>query len=342
MVWHQRRCVTVLICYTAIASASAQTEAESPHRKSKVIDEITFAPLSSVVRKAIGSDNWPITWAHDGNLYTSYGDGWGFKPFVEKKLSQGFAKIIGPATDFTGVNIRSPSGERTGDGPSGAKASGMLMVDGVLYMWSRNTANSTHVWSANHGKTWHWGFRFKTSFGCPTFLNFGRDYEGARDNYVYVYSQDGPSAYEPYDQVVLARVPKDKIKDPSAYEFFEKLDGEGKPVWTSDIEQRGSVFTHPGRCERMEVVYNPAIKRYLMAQGFNHNGGWGIFDAPEPWGPWTTVFYTNRWDCGNTHGYRFPTKWISDDGKTMYLVFSGSGKYDAFCVRKMTLTLRDR
>ena len=334
--------VVLVVCFTTIATTCALTEGTEPYPPSEVIEKVSFAPVSSIVRKAIGSDNWPITWAHDDNLYTSYGDGWGFEPLTERKLSLGFAKIVGTATGFTGMNIRSHSGERTGDGASGPKASGLLMVEDFLYMWARNTGNSTLVWSADHGKTWHWGFRFSTSFGCATFLNFGRNYEGAPDKYVYIYSQDGPSAYESYDRVVMARVPKDRINDRSSYEFFENLDSSGNPVWTSDVAKRGPVFTHPGRCQRMDIVYNAGIKRYLMVQGFNHDGGWGIFDSPQPWGPWTTAFYTERWDCGSTHGYRLPTKWISKGGRTMYLVYSGRGEWDAFCVRKMTLTLRQR
>ncbi len=329
-------------CFAGIVAVCTVTEGRLPYPPSEVVEKVSFAPVSSVVRKAIGSDNWPIAWADDDNLYTSYGDGWGFEPRTDKKLSQGFAKIVGPATDFTGINIRSDSGERTGDGASGAKASGMLMVEGILYMWVRNTGNSTLAWSPDRGTTWHWGFRFSTSFGCPTFLNFGRNYEGARDAYVYIYSQDGPSAYESYDRVVMARVPKDRIRERAAYEFFKEVDGSGEAEWSSDIRERGAVFTHPGRCQRMDVMYSPAVRRYLMAQGFNHDSGWGIFDAPQPWGPWTTVFYTEQWDCGETYGYRLPGKWISEDGKTMYLVFSGSGKYDAFCVRKMTVTRRLR
>jgi len=342
MLYSRMYSILLLTCFTIVPASCTLAEGTKPYPPSEVIEKVSFAPVSSVVRKAIGSDNWPITWADDGDQYTSYGDGWGFEPRTEKKLSQGFAKIAGSATDFTGVNIRSRSGERAGGGASGAKASGLLMVEGVLYMWVRNTGNSTLLWSTDYGKTWHWGFRFTTSFGCPTFLNFGRNYEGARDGYVYIYSQDGPSAYQSYDRVVMARVPKDRIREPSAYEFFKRLDSSGNPMWISDIAERGAVFTHPGGCERMDVVYNPGIKRYLMAQGFNHDGGWGVFDSPQPWGPWTTTFYTERWDCGSTHGYRLPSKWINRDGKTMYLVFSGRDKYDAFCVRKMTLTLRQR
>jgi CubicO group peptidase (beta-lactamase class C family) len=316
---------------------------KAPYPPSSVIRKIDFAPESTIVRKALGSDNWPVTWGDDGEQYTSYGDGWGFEPLLDRKLSMGFAKIIGGATNFTAVNIRSASGERTGDGKDGAKASGMLMVGGVLYMWVRNTGNAQLAWSSDRGRTWEWGFRFDTAFGSPAFLNFGRNYAGARDDYVYTYSQDGPSAYESDDALVLARVPQDRIRERDAWEFFERLDAAGSPVWTSDIARRGEVFRYPGRCQRVDAVYNPGLKRYLLALGFDHSGGWGIFDAPEPWGPWTTAFHTDDWGLGGTHGYRLPAKWIGAGGTEMYLIFSGANRQgittDAFCLRRLTLTV---
>jgi len=51
-------------------------------------------------------------------------------------------------------------------------------------------------------------------------------------------------------------------------------------------------------------------------------GGFGIYDAPEPWGPWTTVFFTPRWDTGPGETSSLPTKWMLPDG-TIHLVFSG-------------------
>ncbi len=302
-------------------------------RPSPVIKKVTFAPESKIVRQAIDSDNWPITWGDDDAQYTSYGDGWGFEPRTERKLSLGFARIEGPATNFRGVNIRSASGERTGDGAKGLKTSGMLMADGVLYMWVRNAGNSQLAWSEDRGRTWQWGFKFDTSFASPAFLNFGRNYTGARDNYVYTYSQDGASAYESSARMVLARVDKHRMRDRSAYECFVR-DGE----WTSDINRRGAVFSLAGRCQRADVVYNPGLKRYLMALGYDHHGGWGLYDAPEPWGPWTVAFQTDNWGLGGTHGYRLPAKWISADGRTMQLVFSGVKPNDAFCVREMVLS----
>ena len=35
---------------------------------------IEWAPVSEIIRKAKGSDNWPSTWADDDSLYTAYGD----------------------------------------------------------------------------------------------------------------------------------------------------------------------------------------------------------------------------------------------------------------------------
>jgi hypothetical protein len=210
------------------------------------------------------------------------------------------------------------------------------MVDGVLYLWVRNVANSQMLWSQDHGKTWQWGFKMEAGFGSPAFLNFGRNYAGARDGFVYTYSQDGPSAYESDNGVLLARVAKDRIRDRGAWEFFERLDAGGRPVWTADVTRRGTVFDYPANCQRVDVVYDAGIGRYLMALGYDHTGGWGLFDAPEPWGPWTTILH-RQWDVADTHGYRLPAKWISADGLTMTLVFSGVKPNDAFCTRTLTL-----
>ena len=131
---------------------------KAPYPQSAVIRGVSFSPESAIVRKAIDSDNWPITWGDDGEQYTAYGDGVGFEPFVDRKLSLGFAKVTGSPSAFQGINIRSETGERTGNGAKGAKASGMLMVGGVLYMWARNLGNSQLAWSPDHGRTWSGAF----------------------------------------------------------------------------------------------------------------------------------------------------------------------------------------
>jgi CubicO group peptidase (beta-lactamase class C family) len=316
------------------------TTGKLPYPPSPVIRGVRWAPKESIVRKAKGSDNWPLTWADDDAMYTAYGDGRGFDPPAPDKLSLGFARVVGPPENFTGLNIRSASGERTGEGAGGRKASGMLMLDGVLYLWVRNAGNSQLAWSADRAQTWTWaGWRFETSFGCPTFLNFGKDYAGARDGYVYTYSPDVDDAYHAADRMVLARVPRGRVKERGAYEFFKEMSAEGLPVWTADIADRGAVFRHPGACYRSAVSYDAGLTRYLWCQTLpggdaRFRGGFGVYDAPEPWGPWTSVFFTEEWDVGPGETCSFPTKWMSRDGKTVYLVFSGD---DAFSVRRADL-----
>lgn len=302
--------------------------------------KIQWAPANTIVRKAKGGDNWPITWADDGHLYTAYGDGWGFEPKVEKKLSLGICRIEGGPENFRGFNVRSKTGETVGGGSAGAKAGGMLCIDGVLYMLVRNTGNSQLAWSKDHGVTWQWSkWKFEESFGAPTFLNFGKNYAGARDEFVYIYSHDSDTAYKPADRMVLARVPKDKIRDRDAYEFFVRPNKGGGAVWSKDIAKRAAVFENPGKCYRSGISYNAGLKQYLWCQtiygkeDMRFEGGIGIFEAKDPWGPWRTVFYTQKWDVGPGETSSIPPKWITKDGRTCYLVFSGE---DCFSVRKVT------
>jgi CubicO group peptidase (beta-lactamase class C family) len=314
----------------------------APYPPSQLIKAIEWADETTTLRRAHGSDNWPITWGDDDALYTAYGDGYGFMPFVPEKLSLGFAQVNGSPEEIVAQNIRSSSGERKGDGPSGAKASGLLMTDGTLFMLVRNTANSQLAWSTDHARTWKWSdWKFRESFGCPSFLNFGRNYAGARDTFVYIYSPDADSAYDAADRLVLARVPKERIRERDAYEFFVRLESNGNVVWSRNIADRGAAFSNPGGVYRSHVTYDPRLKRYLLTMpgsgaDTRFTGGLGVYDAPEPWGPWTTAFYTDTWDVGPGESASFPSKWFGQDGKSAWLVFSGD---DCFSMRQATFTL---
>jgi hypothetical protein len=241
--------------------------------------------------------------------------------------------------------VRTQSGELNGFGAEGGKASGMLCVGGVLYMWVRNLDNSRLAWSIDHGATWQWcDWKFQASFGAPTFLNYGRDYAGPRDEYVYVYSHDSDSAYVPADRMVLARVLAGRILEREAYEFYVEAGEANVPRWTSELAKRGAVFEHPGRCMRSGISYSAGLGRYLWWQQLprkvhddtRFNGGFGLYDAPEPWGPWTTVYFTHEWDTGPGDTGSLPPKWMSDDGRRCHLVFSG---HDYFSVRQVTFSL---
>jgi len=116
-------------------------------------------------------------------------------------------------------------------------------------------------------------------------------------------------------------------------------------MWTPEIEEQQPVFIHPGLCRRSGVSYNAPLGRYVWWQqravedvDTRFEGGFGIYDAPEPWGPWTTAYFALEWDTGPGEMGSFPTKWMSGDGKTCYLVFSGN---DYFAVRRAVLRMAE-
>jgi hypothetical protein len=338
------RSALVLAWLPLLAGGSARAAAVPPYPPSPAIESITW---HETIDLGTDNDNWPVTWADDGHVYAAGGDGNGFGG----SRGNWICRIDGePGGGLSGRNIARIS---TGSGSAGTKGSGLLSVDGTLYLWVRNAngsgAQSRLGVSTDHGDSWTWGFTF-AEFGYTSFVNFGQDYAGARDGYVYVVSHDDPSAYTPTDHFVLMRVPKNAIGNRNAYEFYVRGDGAGGAVWSGDITQRGAVFTHgnggEGRCARSGISYNAALGRYLWWQQYPGNGGnvdtrfsggFGIYDAPEPWGPWTTAYFTTNWDMGPGDGGSFCSKYTSADGKEMWLVFSGD---DSFQLRRATITLR--
>jgi CubicO group peptidase (beta-lactamase class C family) len=353
----------------------------APYPPSPAITSLVLAPESSI-RSAgtVGqSDVWVSTWADDDNLYTVHCDGYGFqKEPGEKAVSLGFAKITGGPRDFVGTDFPSDGeccpGQERHSGAWGRKGSGILMVDGVLYLWVRN-ANSDGTgeqsqlgWSTNRGRNWQWADWKWKEFGYPAFINFGRNYTGVpneHENYVYVYSPNSPSGYNTTDTVVLMRVATSRIREKSAYEYFAGPDSAGRPRWTPDVTARKPAFEFEGGCSRLDVTYNAPLRRYLMTMrsGRQQRGSFtpesdrkkinhfGIYDAPQPWGPWTTVYFTQQWEGipmkytdslpfpANPFGWgeseHIPSKWISDDGRHIYLIFAGE---DSFRVRMAELT----
>jgi Domain of unknown function (DUF4185) len=344
------------------------TESKSPYPASSVIQTITW-DFSHLIRKAVGSDIWPNTWASDGNVYAGWGDGGGFQgDNTNGRVSLGFTRITGVPPDITGTNI-------WGGYPAYAqnpatfcgKPGGMLSVHGVLYAWilsyyqitSQCGANPDPIeirlaWSTDLGATWQlssWKFTETTgSMVIQNFINYGKDYAGARDGYIYLYGHISGDTTDAY----LARVlPASILNDPTdpnqtSYEFFTGLDPQGNPSWSTNKSLANPVFTDPnGVSTGFSVVYNPVLQRYIAVTTHGTQvGQLGVFDAPEPWGPWSTVAYYDNWGGFSAYeeeGYNFSNKWTSSDGLTMWMDFSGSnptdGTLDSFNLLKATLTL---
>jgi len=342
----KKRVIIAVVLLVFVKCAMAQ----SPYPPSEVITSVSW-DFDTHVSLAPGSDNFPVTWADDDNLYTSWGDGGGFGGTnSDGRVSLGFARIDGSPENFIGHNVW---GGKNPDNPATfiGKAKGILSIDGVLYAFIRIQPDDDRaqiIWSTDYGNTWNRGFEFTESstdnaFVQPTFIQFGKDYQDARDGYVYIYS--GQHKFGTKNDVFMARVPKNKIRDRSEYDFFFGLDSNDNPLWTSDYFKKKPVFTDSNGVGHVPAVhYFSGINRYILTNDWNIGSAWGMFDAPEPWGPWSTVVYYDIDDWFQTDGdglfsFYFPAKWRTNDDKDFWMIFSGTGIFDSFNLIKGSLSV---
>jgi hypothetical protein len=339
--------ISSLLLVTVVPSASfAQS---SPYPPSPVISSVTF-DFSNHVRLAPGSDNWPLTWADDDNQYTSWGDGGGFRGTdTSCRVSLGIGRLEGASRGFLGHDIWGDPACADYPAQFGGKTRTVLAIGGTLYSWVSPGSDVSGLdyqrlyKSTNHGASWtdtgvEWTYTTH-QMGLFAFLQFGKAYQGARDSYVYVYAthiQSYSWGTQKPGELFLLRVPKAQIETQSAYQFFKGLDSGGNPLWGT-LAERQPVFTDPEGVMRNSAIYDPGLGRYLLVTNHTQNNGGNIaiFDAPEPWGPWTTVLYANGWPPGgeverNVFFANFSPKWWSNGGKQFVFVFTGKSTNDSF------------
>ena len=354
----------VMALSTAMMAApdTAADSPKPPYPPSPVICGITWH-WNTHTTAAPGSDLWPVTWGADNHLYAAWGDGGGFGGTdSDGRVSMGFARIEGGPENFRAINVNGGKNpEHAASFPQKGKTAGVASVDGILYatvnVQDRPWPDVDHAlaWSADQGATWKkadWVFpKGAANFQPAKFLEFGRDYGGVPASlagYVYIC---GPSQSARPQSLFLARVPKDKLREQAAYEYFRGRDSGGKPAWAGEFSQAQPVFVDSHGVTAGSVVYHPSTKRFLLTCFHTGPGQLGVFDAPEPWGPWTTVAYEEKWgalgDRGEGLSCEFPSKWISSDGLTLWSVFSvygdggkqGINGHDKFNLVKATLLL---
>ncbi|MGH3656392.1 MAG: carbohydrate binding domain-containing protein [Micromonosporaceae bacterium] len=349
----------------------------SDHFSTASIEEHQTTPTDS------DGDLWPSCWSDDGHLYTANGDGKGFstdQPFADIAVNQ----VRGMPGNLTGETLA--RGDEVGSIWSGAgynrKPTGMACVDGAIYLAVQDLAldfndvpAATILKSTDHGRTWTWD---KTApmfdnhvFTTIWFADFGKDSAWAPDSYVYAYGLDhnwrdsfDDSVPDPTD-VYLARIPKDKIQSRKAWEFHTGT-SNGKPTWSKDVTAKQPVLhderrvyeqTHSSNIGNMSVIsqggvtYNKPLDRYIYASWTEYT--FEFYESATPWGPWKRFmskdFGGYPWNADKHGGYAttIPSKFLSDDGRTMYVQSNvcpcgGGGYNDAYrySLRKLTVTPR--
>jgi hypothetical protein len=298
----------------------------------------------------VKGDSFPMTWAADGDIYTSAGDpGWG-----ESHSGLDVEKFSGGPTDYKISKVH-PMNDYLGWGGDGPKPTGMICVDGIIYLAVQNllgtrqppfSLTSQHgsdahiIYSLNQGLTsYYWMPALRNiappmfpghHFGGPAFVNFGQNNAGARDNYVYAASSD---QWDNGSNLRLGRVPADHIVRREAWEWVSAFTPAGEPAWHYDLSEAVPILSLHRWLSQPELVYLAGIQRYLLLtwrlhKDFSPDDGSDllIFEAPEPWGPFSLVYLEEYWEGKDYNPYcpRLPLKWMNPDGTSGWLQFSGN------------------
>lgn len=305
---------------------------------------------------APGSDNWAVTWAADGHQYTTWGDGGGFGGTNQNgRVPLGYARLEGGKDNYSGYNIWggvNSGREEPTEASFGGKSYGILALDNKLYTWA--SLHGSDQVEYGDKKLFRWNeqtrdwvdtgvvIRSEENFFSPTFLQFGQNYQGARDDYVYMYWNKVQDRQDWNVQkpggVYLVRVDREEIEDRTAYEYFTGMSGSSVN-WSGNASQMQPVFLDQANGNmRTSVSYNTGLKRYLlMTQQVNRfraeGARMGVYEAPEPWGPWRTVLYEDPWELGimtdayKTVYWNFSNKWASEDGKDFVMIYTTNDEW---------------
>ena len=178
-------------------------------------------------------------------------------------------------------------------------------------------------------------------FGGLAFVGFGPGYTGVPaelGSFVYALSND--ESWEGGHNVFLARVPRDKVLQRSAWEFYAGVGGD--PAWTDSEVRARPILSDPGRVGHPTMTWNAGLGRFLLAYSsdsvphslattpdvaaktWHRARQLTIVEGPTPWGPWGLVHHDARWEGAHVaYLPQIPSKWLSEDGLQGTLLFSG-------------------
>ena len=361
--------------------------------------------LDETIQRCGHGDNWHMTWANNDKQYVALcdGSGWeGVPEYTGDKYNTRVYAINGDAPNHTFEHL---PGYPDLMGPSRYYGFGILALDGHIYQFlstpkfpfgppDNGFIGAKLIYSPDNGQNWRnqdgsplrwesWDERSRDNmvfyfepgdaFSLLTILQMGKNYGDNTDGYVYIYAPNGNEEGN-MNQLVMFRVPKHKVLDRSAYEYFVSRRADGTADWSSDINDRGVVHTFPsgwvnwkiGRpwgghpyAWHPSVVYNAPLGQYVMVNwgmGVGSDGGWfgkpsylGFWTAPKPWGPWAQVHEEEAWmpesnPAARAYQPQISPKWIAKDGKSFWLVWtdyremgSEPRKYYSFNCQKVNI-----
>lgn len=175
--------------------------------------------------------------------------------------------------------------------------------------------------------------------GAPHFVDFGKNMQHSPDGKAYLVGhgsvpedpapRPANASWISGDQIYLTRVTPsiENINDKSKYEYFCGRDVQGEPIWSDDFNKIQPIFEWNNKCGCVTMTYNSRLKKYIMCI----SDGWPTLKFMDTYflesdnieGPWKMISYLEHF---GEQGYfvNIPTKFISGDGYTSWLSYSGN------------------
>jgi len=180
---------------------------------------------------------------------------------------------------------------------------------------------------------------YPVKIGSPHFIDFGKNMQYSPDGKAYLIAHGADTSDAKWrfwndswitgDQIYLLRVTPtiENINDPAKYEFYAGNDTKGNPVWTNDFKKIRPLLEWNNNMGCVTMTYNAPLKKYLMCitDGGNTCSKMNtyVLESDKITGKWKMVTYLK--DFGEqAYFVNIPSKFISKDGKTAWMLYSGN------------------
>lgn len=179
----------------------------------------------------------------------------------------------------------------------------------------------------------------QVKIGTPHFVDFGKNLENSPDGKAYLVG-DGAIDNDPFPQIAnnswvagdaiyLSRIKTspETMNNFSSYEFFCGFDKKGEAVWSNDFTSIKPLLEWNNHMGCVTITYNKPLNKYLMCviDGWPGiaNMSTNIMEANKITGPYKLITYMKNF---GEQGYftTIPSKFISKDGKTVWLSYSAN------------------
>lgn len=229
---------------------------------------------------------------------------------------------------------------------------GGIRRDGIIYNWPWLGPFVGFRWSTDLGKTWNetpctpekplFGESAlngePVKIGAPHFVDFGKAMEHSPDGKAYLVghgASDGQNrryAYNSWitaDQAYLVRVKPgvETMNDVRQYEFFAGHGVDGKAEWSRDFSAIRPIAEWRDHAGCVTMTYNAPLRKYLMVvtDGGNTVSRYHtyILESDQITGPWKMAAYLRNFG-EQAYFVNIPSKFISADGRTMWLCYSAN------------------